>query len=104
MQKTREIKVRGTESGAEIAGIKEQILSIKIELPDNFTKVSSDDEIDIGRKLDKANVLLKTGFEKLNMDLNTGFSTLTTIMSENNKEQRGHNTRLEAILKKLAEK
>lgn len=123
---TREIKVRGTESGAEIAGIKEQTLSVYVELPDNFTKVSSDDEIDIGRKLDKANVLLKTGFEglntdlnkgfnnlntnlntgfeKLNTDLNTGFSTLTTIMSENNKEQRGHNTRLEAILKKLAEK
>jgi len=26
----------------------------------DFSKVSSDDEIDIGRKLDKANLLLKT--------------------------------------------
>ncbi|HWQ96192.1 MAG TPA: hypothetical protein VN368_02345 [Candidatus Methylomirabilis sp.] len=112
---TQEIKARGAEKGAEIAGIKEQTLSVYIELPDNFTKVSSDDEIDIGRKLDKANVLLKTGFEdlntnvnkgfeRLNTDLNTGFSTLTTMMSENNKGQREHNTRLEAILKKLVEK
>ena len=105
---TREIKVRGTESGAEIASIKEQNLSINIELPDNFTKVSSDEDIDIGRKLDKANLLLKTGFEnvntdlntgfnKLNTDLNTGFNNLTTMISE-------HNSRLEAILEKLAEK
>ncbi|NJD53541.1 MAG: acylphosphatase [Candidatus Methanoperedens sp.] len=46
---TQEIRIRGTEKGAEIAGIKEQKLSVYIELPDNFTKVSSDDEIDIGR-------------------------------------------------------
>ncbi|MFZ3384488.1 MAG: acylphosphatase [Candidatus Methanoperedens sp.] len=101
---TREIKVRGTESGAEIAGIKDQNLSINIELPDNFTKVSSDDDIDIGRKLDKANVLLSTlildnrdGFNKLNTDLNTGFNNLTKMISE-------HNTRLEAILERLAAK
>jgi hypothetical protein len=36
------------------AAIKEKTLSINIDLPDEFSKVSSDDEIDIGRKLDKA--------------------------------------------------
>ena len=93
---TREIKVRGTESGAEIAGIKEQNLSINIELPDNFTKVSSDDDIDIGRKLD-------VGVEVLR-NIKGDTSALVVEMREHNKEQRGHNTRLEAILEKLAEK
>ena len=60
---TKAIRVRGGESGTEIANIKEKTLSINIDLPDDFSKVSSDDEIDIGRKLDKANLLLKTGFE-----------------------------------------
>ncbi len=122
---TQAIRVRGGESGTEIANIKEKTLSINIDLPDDFSKVSSDDEIDIGRKLDKANFLLKTGFENLNTDLNRGFSDLTTIMSEHNTRMDEHNTRmdehntrleamvsginehnkrLEAILEKLANK
>ncbi len=108
---TQTIKVRGEESGAEIEDIIEQTLSINIDLPEPFSKASSDDEIDIGRKLDKANLLLKSGFNNLNTDLNTGFNNvnagltdiktglnnLTTMMYE-------HNTRLEAILEKLANK
>ncbi|MCG7848969.1 MAG: hypothetical protein MIO93_07300, partial [ANME-2 cluster archaeon] len=104
---TQTIKVRGGESGAEIEGIKEQVLPFDIDLPDEFSKVTSDDEIDIGRKLDKGNFLLnnmnvtlnnmsvdnKTGFN----NLNTGLNNLTTMMYE-------HNTRLEAILEKLVEK
>src|SRR4030042_6853215 len=96
---THTIKVRGEESGAEIEDIIEQTLSINIDLPEPFSKASSDDDIDIGRKLDKANLLLKTGFDNLNTDLNTGFNNLntdlntgfnnlTTMISE-------HNTRLE---------
>jgi len=109
---THAIKVRGKESGAEIEDIKEQLLPF-IDLPDEFSKVSSDDEFDLGRKLDKGNLLLatmiidnktgfnnlntnlNTGFNNLNTDLNTGFNNLTTMMFE-------HNTRLEAILEKLA--
>ncbi len=34
---------------AEIESIKEQALPFDIDLPDEFSKVSSDDEIDIGR-------------------------------------------------------
>jgi len=107
----QEIKARGTENGAEIAGIKEQTLSININLPENFTKASADDDIDIGRKLDKANLLLKTGFNNLNTDLNAGFNKLTdmlgTFIVEQKVYTRGqqeHNTRLEAILEKLANK
>ena len=107
---TREIKVRGTESGAEIAGIKEQTLSINIELPDNFTKVSSDDDIDIGRKLDVGVEVLKnikedtSALVREQRGLKEDTSALVIEMREHNKEQRGHNTRLEAILEKLAAK
>jgi len=97
---THAIKARGAENGIEIANIKEQTLAINIDLPDEFSKVSSDDEIDIGRKLDKANLLLKNGFDNLNTgltDIKTGLNNLTTMMYE-------HNTRLEAILEKLANK
>src|SRR4030042_6069883 len=89
---THTIKVRGEESGAEIEDIIEQTLSINIDLPEPFSKASSDDDIDIGRKLDKANLLLKTGFDNLNTDLNRGFSALTTIMSEHNTRMDEHNT------------
>jgi acylphosphatase len=104
---TQTIKVRGTENGAEIASIKEKTLSINIDLPDEFLKASSDDENNSGRKLDKGIFLLnnidvtltnmsvdnKTGFNNLNQGLNN----LTTMMYE-------HNTRLEAILEKIANK
>ncbi|MCZ7401975.1 MAG: acylphosphatase [Candidatus Methanoperedens sp.] len=104
---TQTIRVRGEESGAKIKGIKELLLPFNIDLPEEFSKVSSDDEIDIGRKLDKGNLLLnnmnvtlnnmsvdnKTGFN----NLNSGLNNLTTMMSE-------HNTRLEAILEKLVNK
>ncbi len=104
---TQTIRIRGEESGAKIKDIKEILLPFNIDLPDEFSRVSSDDEFDLGRKLDKGNFLLnnmnvtlnnmsvdnKTGFNNLNLGLNN----LTTMMSE-------HNTRLEAILEKLANK
>ncbi|MDW7777387.1 MAG: acylphosphatase [Methanosarcinales archaeon] len=46
---TQTIKVRGAENGIEIASIKEKTLAINIDLTDEFSKVSSDDEIDIGQ-------------------------------------------------------
>jgi len=104
---TQAIRVRGKESGAQIKRIKEIVLPFNIDLPDDFSKVSSDDEIDIGRKLDKGNFLLttmiidnKTGLDNVNAgltDIKTGLNNLTTMMYE-------HNTRLEAILEKLANK
>ena len=80
-------------------------------MPDEFSKASSDDEIDIGRKLDKANLLLKSGFDNLNLDLNRGFNDIKTGMNNMTDmlgsyigEQQEHNKRLEAILEKLANK
>ena len=111
---TQTIRVRGEESGAEIEDIKEQVLPFNIDLPDEFSRVSSDDEIDLGRKLDKGNFLLnnmnvtlnnmsvdnKAGFN----DIKTGLNNLTTMMCEHNIRLEAHNTRLEAILEKLVNK
>ena len=104
---TQTIKARGIESGAEIANIKEKTLSINIDLPDDFSKASSDDEIDIGRKLDKANISLTTlildnrnGFN----DIKTGLNNMTDMLGSYIGEQQEHNKRLEAILVKLANK
>ena len=69
---TKAIKVRGAQNGTEIVNIKEQTLSINIDLPDEFSKVSSDDEIDLGRKFDKANVLLST----MIVDNKSGFNEI----------------------------
>ena len=118
---THSIKLRGAENNTEIAKIKEQTLSINIDLPDDFSKVSSDDEFDLGRKFDKANALLstlivdnKSGFNDIKSGLNDvkiGINNMTTIMLEQNKrmmehsqDQKEHNVRLEAILEKLAHK
>jgi hypothetical protein len=97
--------MRGAENGTEIASIIEKTLAININLPDAFSKVSSDDEIVLGRKFDKANALLttlivdnKTGFNDIKTGLNDvkfGINNMTTIMLE-------HNTRLEAILEKIS--
>jgi len=96
---TQTIKIRGAESGAEIIDI---IESVNIELPDDFSKISSDDDIDIGRKLDKGNEFLKT-LPEMNEKLNT-LSEMRDMLGSSIIEQRGHNTRLEAILDKLANK
>lgn len=100
---THTIKIRGEESGAEIEGIKEILLPFNIDLPDEFSRVSSDDEIDLGRKLDKGNFLLT--------DIKTGLNNLNTMMYEqntrleaHNTRLEAHNTRLEAILEKLVNK
>ena len=95
---TQTIRVRGEESGAKIKGIKELLLPFNIDLPDDFSKVSSDDEIDLGRKLDKGNLLLESGFENLNTGLNDikiGINNMTTIILEQNTRMDEHNIRMD---------
>lgn len=105
-----DIKKRGMGSGAEIEDIIEELLPGNIDLPANFSKIHSDDEIDIGRKLDTGNFLLKKGFESLNarfenlnMDLKEGFNKLTLMMSEHNARMEQHNVRLEAMVVGISE-
>lgn len=114
------IRERGERNGAVIESLDNQIILLDIsDLPEIFSKISADDEINLGRKFDKANILLKDGFESLNnrfeglnKDLNSGFTglshdlnigfnelkiginNLSTIMLEqveHNKEQREYN-------------
>jgi acylphosphatase len=103
---THAIRVRGEESGAKIKGIKELLLPFNIDLPEEFSKVSSDDEIDLGRKLDKGNEFLKNlpdikdmlgSFIGGQREHNTRLEAMVIGINE-------HNTRLEAILEKLADK
>jgi len=103
---TQTIRVRGKESGAKIKDIKEIMLPFNIDLPDEFSKVSADDEIDIGRKLDKGNEFLKNlpdikdmlgSFIGEQREHNTHFEAMVIGINE-------HNTRLEAILEKLVNK
>ena len=110
------IKVRGEESGAEIEGIKERALPFDIDLPDEFSRVSSDDDIDIGRKLDKGNFLLTdikadTSGIRTDTSLLTEIRTDTSILPEinggiNNLNIRfdAFSSRLERILEKLVER
>ena len=96
---TQTIRVRGEEGGAKIKGIKEILLPFNIDLPDEFSKVSSDDEFDLGRKLDKGNEFLK------NLpDIKDMLGSFIVEQGEYNRGQQEHNTHLEAILEKLANK
>jgi acylphosphatase len=113
---TQTIKVRGKESGAEIEGIKERALPFDIDLPDEFSRVSSDDEIDIGRKLDKGNYLLtdiKADISEIRTDTKVlpEIRTDTKVLPEingaiNNLNLRfdAFSSRLERILEKLVER
>ncbi len=83
---TLTIKLRGRESGAEIEDIKEILLPFNIDLPDEFSRVSSDDDLDLGRKLDKGNEFLKT------------LPDIKDMLGSFIREQREHNTRLEAMM------
>ena len=93
---TQTIRVRGEESGAEIEDIKEQVLPFNIDLPDEFSRVSSDDEIDIGRKLDKGNFLL-INIKSDTSGINDGINNL-------NIKFDAFSSSLERILEKLVER
>jgi len=121
---TQTIKVRGEESGAKIKGIKELLLPFNIDLPEDFSKVSSDDEFDLARKLDKGNEFLKnlpdiknmlgsfieeqkehnTHLEAMVIGINEHNTRLEEMMHEQNTRLDAHNNRLEAILEKLVNK
>jgi len=100
---TQTIKVRGRESGAEIEGIKEQALPFDIDLPDEFSKVSCDDEIDIGRKLDKGNFLL-TNIKSDTSGIKSDTSGINDGINNLNIKFDAFSSRLERILEKLVER
>ncbi len=74
-----------------IRDIKKQEMPF-IDLPEMFSRLFTDDDIDIGRKLDKGN------------DLLTDIKADTAVLSSFVAEQRVHNQRLEKILERLTER
>lgn len=117
---SQEVTIRGEQRGVTIQDLKKQELPIKIDLPYPFSKVFADDDIDLGRKLDKGNDFLgeltrssseilkntsvlpdiKDGIENLNIKLDSSLTEQRGF----NQEMREHNKHLEKILEKLAEK
>lgn len=93
---SREIMNRGVQRGAVIQDIIRQELPIDIDLPYPFSRVLADDDIDLGRKLDKGNELLT--------DIKTGINNLNVKFDSFIHGQEEHNLCLEKILEKLAEK
>ncbi len=84
-----------------------------IDLPDMFSRLFTDDDIDTGRKLDKGNDLLtdiKADTSAIRGDTSV-LPEIKNILGSFVIEQREHNTRmdehnlhLEKILEKLAER
>ncbi len=127
----QQIRIRGKQRGAVIEDIKKREIPFDvIDLPDTFSRVLADDDIDIGRKLDKGNELLRDIKKDTSVlpdvkkdvsvlpdikmgigNLNTKFDSFITVqgehnkrMDEHNKHLDEHNLRLEKILEKLAER
>lgn len=101
-----EIRTRGEQRGAIIEDIEEQVIPFKLDLPDKFTRVLTDEDIDIGRKLDKGNDMLtdiKSDTSAIKADTSS-LPEIKNIMGSFVVEQREHNHRLEKILEKLAVK
>ncbi len=117
---SKEIITRGEKRGAIFQDITRQELPFDVDLPYPFSRVLSDEDIDLGRKLDKGNELLtyikrdtsilpdiKAGIDNLNVK----FDTLIAKFDIHNMKfdsfihgQEEHNLLLEKILEKLAEK
>ncbi len=101
----QEIRTRGEQRGAVIEDIKEQEMPF-IDLPDTFSRLFTDDDIDTGRKLDKGNDLLtdikadtsairgdtsvlpeiKMGIDNLNVK----FDSFITEQKEHNQWMKDH--------------
>ena len=110
-----EIRTRGEQRGAVIRDIKKQEMPF-IDLPDMFSRLFTDDDIDIGRKLDKGNDLLTD--IKVDTSALSSIKADTSVLSSFVAEQRvhnqwmknhsikmdDHNLRLEKILEKISEK
>jgi len=101
-----EIRIRGEQRGAVIKDIKRQEIPFIIELPDRFTRVLTDEDIDIGRKLDKGNDLLidiKSDTSGIKKDTST-LPAINVGIDNLNTKFGSFTTHLEKILEKMAER
>jgi acylphosphatase len=109
----KKIRSTGEERGIDIVDIAKEEIPFHIYLPQQFTKLYTDEIADIGRKLDKGNELLKSlpeiksllvSFVTEQKEFNTEMHEHNKEMREYNKEMHDHNKRLERILEKIAER
>ncbi len=112
-----EIKTKGSKRGIVFDITDKKELPLETPLPETFTKVSTDDVEDIGRKLDKGNSELNginTKLSNVNSrllsigedthSLNKAMSSFVAKQEEHNLRMDEHNQRLGKILEKLVEK
>ena len=100
---SQEIMVWGVKSGAVIQNIIRQELPIDIDLPYPFSRVLADDDVDLGRKLDRGIEILKD-IKGDTSAISVGIDTLNMKFDSFIHGQEEHNLHLEKILEKLAEK
>ncbi len=123
----QEIKNRAIQRGAALLDIKKQELPFDIDFPHPFSRVLSDEDIDLGRKLDKGNEFLgeltKNTSEIINItsetmrntseiikntselpEIKSMLSSFVVNQDVHNQWMKEHNQRLEKILEKLSEK
>jgi len=94
-----EIKIKGDKRGIVLNITDKKELILDIPLPPVFTKVNADDDIDIGRKLDKGNDLLFSLVEGQNALVEGQNDIKNMLKSMDNTLKSMDNT-----LKKIAEK
>lgn len=113
----QQIRTRGEQRGAMIKDIKKQEVPFDIiDLPDTFSRVLADEDIDIGRKLDKGNELLIDIKRDTSLlldikrdtsvlpEIKAGMDSLNIKFDSFIRGQEEHNLHLERILEKLAER
>lgn len=116
----KKIRSTGEERGIAILDIAKEEIPFHIYLPQQFTKLYTDEIADIGRKLDKGNELLgslpeiksilvsfvteQRDFNKEMREHNKEMHEHIKEIRDHNKEMREHNKRLERILEKIADK
>jgi len=86
----QEIRTEGEQRGAVIKDIQKREIPFDIDLPDVFSKVTTDDDVDIGRKLDKGNELL-TDIKGDTSAIKTGIDALNVKFDIFIREQGEHN-------------
>ena len=106
-------EIKNRARGAIIQDITRQELPFDIELPYPFSRVLADEDIDIGRKLDRGIEILKDikGDTSALPEIKEILTSFVVEQKEHNKRMDKHNLRmdehnlrLEKILEKLAER
>ncbi|MBW6519286.1 MAG: acylphosphatase [ANME-2 cluster archaeon] len=98
-----DLQARGSQKGILIDEVLKEVIPFQMYLPQKFLRLYTDELVDIGRKLDTGNEILK-GIKNDTSALNAGFDSFAIEQREHNQWMKDYNLRLEKILGKIAEK